>query len=414
MQNARSIWWGGGLLCVIVLYLTAAGFKLSHPALMVWDEKYYVPQAQSLAAGSGIRETSHPPLGKFLTALSIAVCGDTPAAWRLPALLGGVGVLWCVYALGVLMLQSRAGALTATVLLACESLAFVQSRTAVYSSIMLFLELLSILLMMTWRSSGRWLNLVGAAVAFGAAVATRWVALSALPIIGLLAWNTFKERPQGLRRIIGNCALFVGVSAFVYIGLFVIGPLSRGAGILDALKLNVAMFSLHWANLSTEHRYASQWWTWPLLLRPVWWGFESYPMTAADGSQVVEGILSIGNPIFFAAIPCAVVYGFYKAIKQRSFFISLLLVAVFTQWLQWAWVPRNTFLHYFYTVLPFAALLIADMLLSIWRSSWVGRVLCLAYLTAAVGMFVYWYPLLTAMQVSRTFVMQHIWLESWW
>jgi dolichyl-phosphate-mannose--protein O-mannosyl transferase len=137
-------------------------------------------------------------------------------------------------------------------------------------------------------------------------------------------------------------------------------------------------------------------------------------MTAADGSQVVEGMISIGNPVFFAAIPIAVVWGAYRALWCRSVYHTIVLIAVFTQWLQWSWVPQNTFLHYFYTVLPFAALLIGDVLVAVWRSSVVGKVLCATYITAAVGMFAYWYPLLTAMQVSRAFVDQHMWIESWW
>ena len=58
--------------------------------------------------------------------------------------------------------------------------------------------------------------------------------------------------------------------------------------------------------------------------------------------------------------------------------------------------------------------LVADMLVSLWRGSRVGRAVCLGYLVSAVAMFAYWYPLLTAMKVSRDFVMRHIWLATWW
>jgi dolichyl-phosphate-mannose-protein mannosyltransferase len=409
-----GIWPNRAVWAVFALYIVVAGYNLGYPSQMLWDEKYYIPQAQQLANGLGLRETSHPPLGKFLTALAIVICGDTPTAWRVPALIGGVGILWCVYVLGVALLRSPAAALIATTLLACESLAFVQSRTAIYSSIMLFFELLAMVLVVKCRDRGSAVLLGLSAIAFGAAVSTRWVAFSALPVIALFAWSSFEGRSIGVRRIFAMCALFVLLSVSVYLVLFSVGPLSRGQGIFDALKLNVRMFSLHWANLSVEHRYSSPWWSWPLMMRPVWWGFESYPMTAADGSQVVEGMISIGNPVFFAAIPIAVVWGAYRALWCRSVYHTIVLIAVFTQWLQWSWVPQNTFLHYFYTVLPFAALLIGDVLVAVWRSSVVGKVLCATYITAAVGMFAYWYPLLTAMQVSRAFVDQHMWIESWW
>lgn len=402
------------LVVIALSYLGMAGYQMSYPEVLLWDEKRYIPQAREIAQGGPIEETTHPPLGKFLTAASIYVVGDDPFAWRLPSLIAGAGILCVLYALGLVFNGERWTGSLAAILFAFESLAFVQSRTGLYSPIMLFFMLLAVLSMAKWYEGCGRRALVGAALAFGAAVATRWVALSVIVVIAFLWWKGMRRSQQSVKSSVVDIVIFGAVSAALYGGLFVIGPLSRGEGILDALYLNYTMFSEHWTNLSTTHRYASPWWTWPLMLRPVWWGFESYPMTAPDGSQVVEGILSIGNPVLFAAIPFAVFCGVRKVYRAHNFFLTVMLVGFFTQWLQWSWVPRNTYLHYFYTALPFAALLVADMLVSLWRQSRVGRAVCLGYLVSAVAMFAYWYPLLTAMKVSRDFVMRHIWLATWW
>lgn len=402
------------LILIALAYLGMAGYKMSYPELLLWDEKRYVPQAREIAQGGPIEETTHPPLGKFLTAASIYAVGDNPFAWRLPSLIAGAGILCILYSLGFVFTGERWTGSLAAFLFAFESLAFVQSRTGLYSPIMLFFMLFAVLCMAKWYEHKGRGALLGGAVAFGAAVATRWVALSTIAVIAFLWWKGTRRSSQRFISVVGDLFLFGAVSAAVYLALFVIGPLSRGEGIVDALYLNYTMFSDHWTNLSTTHQYASPWWTWPLMLRPVWWGFESYPMTAPDGSQVVEGILSIGNPVFFAAIPLALIYGLMRWYRECNLFVMVMLVGFFTQWLQWSWVPRNTYLHYFYTALSFAAPLVASMLVSLWRRSLGGRIVCVGYLVSVVGMFAYWYPLLTAMKVSRDFVMRHIWLATWW
>ena len=340
------------LLIIFCAYLGVAGYRISYPSTLMFDEVAFIPQAQQLAHGGEILESTHPPLGKFVAAASIYLLGDNPFSWRLPSLVAGAGILCLVYSLGYALSGTRLPGAFAAFLLSFESLAFVQSRTALYSSPMLFFMLLAILLMVRWREHRGRAALLGAALSFGAGVATRWVALSAIVVIGYLWWGGVFRSRQGLRRSVSDAILFLSVSSALYLGLFVVGPISRGEGILSAISLNVHMFSDHWTNLLTPHRYASPWWTWPLLRRPVWWGFESYPMLALDGSQVVEGIISIGNPVVFAAIPIAVVWGFVKAYREQSLYASVMLLGLFSQWLQWSWVPQNTYMHYFYTVLP--------------------------------------------------------------
>ncbi len=414
--RAGSLGAMGWLFILLIFFVALAGHRLSYPFEPVWDEQYYVPAAQALVAGHDFIETPHPPLGKFLTALSIYALGDNPFAWRLPALIAGGGVLVCVYYLGVFCTGSGAGGLIAALILAAESLAFVQSRTAIYSSIMLFFFLLAILLLMRWYKRGHGSAVVFSALAFGAAVATRWVALSGAVLLVYVGWLAVCSRQMTRRQALLYATSFLAVAAALYMALFLIGPLARGEGVLEGLFANRIMFRNHWTNLSLQHRYSSPWWSWPLLIRPVWFGFRSYPMLAADGSQVVEGILNIGNPVFFAALPVAVGVACYRFCRRRgtSGAPLLLLLGIGSQWLQWAWVPQNTFLHYYYTVLPFGAVLIAEVLLSLWRYSLLGRVVCVLYLASACAMFAYWYPLLTAIPVSRAFVMNHIWLESWW
>jgi dolichyl-phosphate-mannose--protein O-mannosyl transferase len=42
-----------------------------------------------------------------------------------------------------------------------------------------------------------------------------------------------------------------------------------------------------------------------------------------------------------------------------------------------------------------------------------GRVFVVVYLMAVTGLFVYRYPLLTGIEVSRQYFYQHMWFPSW-
>ena len=64
-------------------------WNLGTPDSLVFDEVYYVDGARDYLAG-GVEETNgaaefvvHPPLGKWLIALGIALFGDTSYGWRI-------------------------------------------------------------------------------------------------------------------------------------------------------------------------------------------------------------------------------------------------------------------------------------------------------------------------------------------
>lgn len=49
----------------------------------------------------------HPPLGKYFIGISMLLCGDTPACWRLPSILSGNIMLIATYILILLVLKER-------------------------------------------------------------------------------------------------------------------------------------------------------------------------------------------------------------------------------------------------------------------------------------------------------------------
>src|SRR6187551_477548 len=78
--------------------LTALGFlglclvRLTVPTTPFFDEVHYLPAARAILALSHPANPEHPPLGKELLALGIALFGDRPFGWRImPVLFGTLG-----------------------------------------------------------------------------------------------------------------------------------------------------------------------------------------------------------------------------------------------------------------------------------------------------------------------------------
>ncbi len=149
----------------------------------------------------------HPPLGKWLIALGMAIGGpDNSAGWRLAtAVLGAASVL-LVYLIARRLTGSVVAATVAGTLLAIDGLSIVMSRIALLDGILTFFVLLGVLFVLIdrqhtipllerrdpddedplwgpilWRRP--WL--VAAGLALGAASAVKWSGLYVLAGFGL-------------------------------------------------------------------------------------------------------------------------------------------------------------------------------------------------------------------------------------
>lgn len=63
-----------------------------------FDENHYIPAAKQWLNMSPTTTFEHPPLGKYILAISIAVFGDNPIGWRLLCIVSGViSTMLCIF-----------------------------------------------------------------------------------------------------------------------------------------------------------------------------------------------------------------------------------------------------------------------------------------------------------------------------
>lgn len=409
--------------------------RLATPSGLFFDESFYardacwlVHHSKSVCGVAGEIAQEHPPLGKWLIALGIRVFGPGPFGSRIgPAIAGTLTVL-LVYVLARYLLGSTFGATIASGLLAIDFLHFVESRTALLD---VFVTLFAVAAFLCcWldvesvRRAGqaairlrrRWFDhpwRLAAGAMGGAAVACKWSGwpiLATVICLTLFAEYSRRVNPSLMGRLTetlkderGSLLLgFVVIPAVIYTtsyvgvvnGTLLAWPWSPNAWIRAVLARQYRMLDYH-VLLHATHPYASPPWSWLLLKRPVAFVF-FIPGKYAE-------VLATGSPlVWWLSIP-ALFYVTGKLFQRRTLHVEAFIVAGFAAgYLPWLLVLQSrtiSFLYYLLPSVPFMCLAIAYVCCRL-NASRSGRPVIAAFAAAAIVLFVFYYPVMTAVPMS--------------
>lgn len=441
------------VLVAIVSALSLYLFRLDQPNQYIYDELYHAYTAAKLAEGSPapydpfakVPEADkqrgkvahvwdHPAFAKLPMQVGIKLFGDEPFGWRFAnAIFGSMGI-GIFYALGRKLFK-REVALYATALLLLDGLWFVESRLALNDIYLVCFLLLGYLAFAGYFKSPherRWRYLWLTGLGLGMAIATKWSALYSIGLVGLVAaireiWLCLADvRTQPRRAIfhlLGAVATLAGALILLPAALYVaayVQYFSMGFTWDNWLELQRQMWVYH-TNLKAPHSWASPWWSWPLMLRPVWYH-----------------LFIMGNPLSWWLYLPAVLFAGYQWIRGRfrSTALGLVLLGYFGQWLPWALSPRVAYFYHMLPSVPFACLALGYVLARLRprrlqiteRLGISGRTLVRSYFVIVLLSFVFFYPLFTWLPVSDAavlplsrigwgpdlnFTQLHYWLPTW-
>ncbi|MCL6554467.1 MAG: hypothetical protein K6W08_15310, partial [Firmicutes bacterium] len=191
----------------------------------------------------------------------------------------------------------------------------------------------------------------------------------------------------------------LGVYVLSYAPYFALGH-----GLRDLLALQGSMFRFH-AGLTQGHPYQSAWWSWPLLIRPIWY---EYRETAP---HLYRGVVALGNPVLWWAGLAALVVVAVGAVRTRALPETFLLAGFLLSYLQYAAVRRVLFLYHYLPALPLLFIALAAVLERLRRQVGPGPALALGLLAAA--WLVVFYPVLTAVPMPDARILRMMWFGSW-
>ncbi|WP_375249107.1 glycosyltransferase family 39 protein [Sphingomonas sp.] len=399
-------WVVGGAITVAAWLIFL--FRVTVPAQIVFDEVHYVRAAHALLALSGPENIEHPLLGKEAIALGIWLFGDTPFGWRFFSTVAGAATIAGVFALGRLLTRTTRGGVLAATLALLGFTVYVQARIAMLDTFMLPFLVWGIALLgqsMTTGSAARW---SAGAMMLGLATACKW---AAAPYVGAAAIGYLgmrRGRPDrwpGLNPPLA-LGLLGGISVLAYAATFAPAFFYAHDAMTwrGLIPFQYEMY-LRQTQVLPPHTYQSNWRTWPLMIRPIWYLYEPV-------AGVQRGILMIGNP--------AVMWGGLVAVAAcyagwvRNGAARLLAAAALWTFAVgiFAVIPKSLgFYYYYYPASVFLAVVLA-VALEQWRARLGGWIEL--YLALAATLTLYFLPVLSAEPLAHAGAFRRwTWFASW-
>lgn len=377
---------------------------------MYFDEIYHGRTGYEQLHRMPVYETTHPPLGKDLIMLGIALFGMTGFGWRFSGTLFGVLLVplaWCF----VRRLTRRPGAAaTAGVLLALDFMRFSQSRLATIDIYGTFFILLGAYCMvwycqrvLTDGVQHALLPMALGGVAFGLGCAAKWTGIYAGAGLAVLYLGVLWARRQQGRpgfwaefrlAALGGVLFYVVLPLCIYVASYL--PYwwrQPDFSLGDWWRCQLSMYSYH-ATLKATHPFESRWYTWLLGLRPVWYyrnGSLPYGMKAS--------IAGMAGPVIWVVGLAALMGLFWHQVSGRgSRQGAAVLILYGTQLIPWMLVTRCTFLYHYFPSSMFCLAALALMLARMRHRDWARR-LCAGLCAAAAVLFAVYYPALSGLPI---------------
>lgn len=173
------------------------------------------------------------------------------------------------------------------------------------------------------------------------------------------------------------------------------------------INMQEAMLNYHHSYaLNVTHPYSSNWWSWPLLVKPLslyYW---------QNDSGLASSIVLMGNPAIWWGGILAVAITLKNIIRDKNLLAAQILFMILSLYLPWVFIGRLSFIYYFYSVTPFWILAITYVLN---EQLQVGNKKCVyGYLLICGLLFIMFYPVISGVPFYRSYVIKYLlWFSSW-
>lgn len=393
-----------------------------------FDEIYHARTAYEHLRNVEPYEVSHPPLGKLILSIGVALFGMTPFGWRFMGTLFGVLMLPVLWELLRRMFRDQRITICGTLLFAFDFMHFTQTRIATIDTYAVFFILLMYLFFYRYLTARKAWCLALSGVFFGLGAASKWTCLYAgagLGVLWLLDWmfraaarrdSAWRDYAGALLKNIGFCLIFFVAlpCAIYYVSYYPYGTaagLGGGARMLCSrdyarivLENQKFMFTYH-SGLVATHPYSARWWQWLLDIRPILY-YLGY------GENTVSSIAAFVNPLLcwggLLSLPVLAV----RAARDHSRRALFILVGYLAQVLPWVFISRLTFEYHYFPATVFLVLGLCEVFDLLRRRGALRW--AYAFTGASLALFAVFYPALSGMEVSRNYAWYFLkWFPSW-
>ena len=401
----------------LLMILLATSFlfrtiRLSNPSIYIFDEVYHVPTIRAYSQNNPqgyeywqkapepntAYDWLHPPLAKLFQAGSIKILGDNSLAWRLPSAIFGTASIAALYFLALTIFKNQKIALLSAAIFSLDGLQLTMSRITmndIFLTTWLIFTLKFFYQFLTTKTktkTKKYLYLTG--LFTGLSLATKHSAILLYPIFAFWLLPQLIKSKSKFRFFLSlnlNLILLPLLIYFLsYTQFFLQGHT------LEQFKQLHQQIYWYQTNLSATHDYQSKAWQWPLLIRPVWFHVKYFPNKIAN-------IYNFGNPAIFWGGLVAVFYTLAQKLTKKT---AYLFISYFILFFPFVFSPRIMFLHHYLPALSILPIIISQ---AIYKQ----KKLTIYYLILTAILFLFFYPINTAIPIPKRLLKYFFWFPTW-
>lgn len=450
LTNAKRLTRKGfSLIIILISAVFLRFFNLDSLPGEVFDEVYYPVFALNLLSGQDFYSV-HPPMGVYLTSLSIYLYSILPwteslassgfdikhidpISYRwLPALVGSA-LVYASYLLSLQIYAKRNFALLVALYFCLDGSMLVDSRFGLINIYLVFFGFLGLLFFLkAIQNPEKLLYIFVSALFFGLALAVKWNGLGfwalSLCLMILIAFtyrlDTNLPCQLGFQKHTKptTWVILIFVPIVVYTASWIPYFLLFEGGYY--LEKHSHLLSFHVNHTDPKpHPYESKWYTWPFSQRPIGYFFES---TEATGRTNFTSVHLFPNPVLYWFSFGAIFFilgrflvatkklFIHKTMDSSYFLMFFVVFGYFGNLLPWSLVSRSTFLYHYQPSSGFAFMSLAFFIIYLFdQNNNKARLFGLIVLALILASSMYWAPLQLGINISSDYFYQLMWFESW-
>ena len=390
----------------------------------MFDEVYHARTAYEFLHGLSIYENTHPPLGKSLISIGIAIFGMNPFGFRCVCALAGVLMIPLMYLWAHAMFGKTKYAVFETILIETLFMNVTLSRIAT-------LDILVALFVMgmfaTMYSYGKCLEyggnfkiqaawLLSSGIFMALAVATKWTGVYAAFGIAILffislgeyinGWNQWKQHvPFLLKTGIWCVICFLVIPGVVYVLSYI--PFTRvytDKNLIQTAISNAQLMLGYHSKTVFEHPYASEWYEWLIDKRPLLDSFTEL----SEGK--ISTIATFFNPLICIGGLIALLHQIYLVKKERDKNAGYLVISYLSVLIPWLMIYRTVFIYQYFL----GGLLLPAMITNSLKHTKRENKYMICSAVTSILLFIMFYPVLTGADTSADYVNMVLeWVQTW-
>ena len=382
----------------------------------MFDEVYHGRTAYEFLHGLSIYENTHPPLGKSIISIGIALFGMNPFGWRFMCALFGTLLIPLMYLFARKIFCRTDIACLSAVLLGTAFMNTTLSRIATIDILVAFFSMLMFFGMYGYiqalsENKPMWqqrLWLLSGGISMGLAVAIKWTGVYAAAGIAVLFFWFLLEYIGGIKGIKEHRSFLVKtglwcVLCFIVIpfGIYTLSYLPfvkayPDKGLFGHMIANAALMLSYHSSCVFDHPYSSEWYQWLYGSKPL----ADSRVYFADGT--VSVVMTFLNPLLAVGGLIALLHQFYLWKRKHCRRALFLIISYASMLLPWLFVHRTVFVYQYFISSLILVLMIGNSV-SVSRHR-KRNILVLSGI--GIALYVLYYPVLTGQSIRVDFVNQ--------